>query len=65
VTIDDFDDVLATLITVMLPPAWARTPDDPLVTSEQVLKVLEDHCDALRATIDIPITIPTEGAEHG
>jgi hypothetical protein len=47
-TIDDFDQCLANLLKLVLPPSVS---DDPPVVADQVIKVLEDHLAAVRDTI--------------
>jgi hypothetical protein len=47
-TVQQFDEILGYLITIVLPP---NVSDDPPVIAEEVLHVLQWHADAVRNTM--------------
>jgi|SoimicMinimDraft_17_1059745.scaffolds.fasta_scaffold88584_1 hypothetical protein len=44
-TVEQFDKIIDKLIEILLPP---NISNDDVITAEQVLDVLERHCEALR-----------------
>jgi hypothetical protein len=47
-TIEEFDETLGHLLTLVLPPSC---DDNPPVIAERVIEVMEDHIAAVRDTI--------------